>query len=57
MMLARDENADGKLAKEELPSLLRNSFEKSDRNRDGVLDRQELQALAAEHVSFLPRER
>jgi hypothetical protein len=57
MMLAGDKNRDGKLAKEELPTLLRNGFDKSDRNGDGVLDEQELRALAASHVSFLPLER
>lgn len=57
MMLAGDKNADGKLTKDELPSLLRSNFGKCDKNDDGVLDAAEQQALAAEHVSFLPRAR
>ncbi|MFO0902362.1 MAG: redoxin domain-containing protein [Pirellulales bacterium] len=56
MLLEGDTNGDGQLKRDEVPSLIRNSFADHDRNGDGVLSTEELRALAEEHTRFLPAE-
>ena len=45
-LLEGDKNADGKLAKEELPTSLQARFAEFDLNKDGILDKDELQKMA-----------
>lgn len=54
MLLEGDKNGDGKLAKEEMTSVLRGSFREHDVNQDAILDRDEIEALAKEQTQFLP---
>jgi Ca2+-binding EF-hand superfamily protein len=49
-MLAMDANGDGKLSADELPERMKPMLERSDANRDGALDRGELQAMAAQRL-------
>jgi collagen type III alpha len=47
-MLSRfDADGDGKLTREELPERMRPQFERMDRNDDGVVDADEMQAMAS----------
>jgi hypothetical protein len=56
MLMEGDKDSDGQLKRDEVPSLIRNSFADHDRNGDGILSPQELRALAEEHTKFLPAE-
>lgn len=49
-MLAMDANGDGKLSGDELPERMKPMLERSDANRDGFLDREELQAMASQRL-------
>lgn len=49
-MLAMDADQDGKLSKSELPERLQPMLERSDRNKDGALDREEVMAMARERM-------
>jgi Ca2+-binding EF-hand superfamily protein len=42
MMQRADKNGDGKLTKDEMPERLRDRFDEIDRNKDGMLDKEEL---------------
>lgn len=46
LLMAKDKNGDGKLARDELNSLLRQRFKDYDLNADGILDDKEIQQLA-----------
>ncbi|MFM7866455.1 MAG: hypothetical protein ACKPHU_19785, partial [Planctomycetaceae bacterium] len=47
-MLAMDANGDGKLSGDELPERMKPMLERSDANKDGFLDREELQSMASQ---------
>jgi len=47
-MLAMDRNGDGKLSADELPERMKPMLERADSNKDGFLDRGELQAMASQ---------
>lgn len=49
-MLAMDANGDGRLSADELPERMKPMLERSDANKDGFLDRGELQAIAAQRL-------
>ncbi len=49
-MMAMDADQDGKLSKSELPERLQPMLERSDRNKDGALDREEVMAMARERM-------
>ena len=46
-LMSFDKNADGKIAKDELPERMHALFEEGDANKDGVLDSDEIKRLAA----------
>ncbi len=46
-LMSFDKNADGKIAKDELPERMHALFEEGDANKDGVLDSEEIKRLAA----------
>lgn len=50
-LLGYDTNKDGKLEKSEVPARLQGMFDRGDTNKDGVLDGNELKALAAEQAA------
>lgn len=54
LMMKGDKDGDGKLKKDEVASLIRNSFDRFDTNRNGVLEKTEIAALAEENTRFLP---
>ena len=47
-LLNFDSNQDGKLTKDELPARMQTVLSKHDKNEDGLLDSQELQAMASQ---------
>src|SRR5262249_38739526 len=47
-ILSFDKNKDGKVTKDELPERLQYLIEKGDTNKDGALDREEIQKLATD---------
>lgn len=47
-MMAMDADKDGKLSKAEIPERLQPTLERGDKNQDGFLDREEIQAIARE---------
>lgn len=49
-MLAMDANGDGKLSGDELPERMKPMLERSDANKDGFLDREELQSMASQRL-------
>ncbi|MFQ5733164.1 MAG: hypothetical protein ACE5KM_14585 [Planctomycetaceae bacterium] len=44
-ILARDENKDGKISRDEAPDRLKQSFDRADKNSDGFIDKAELKTL------------
>lgn len=57
LLLVGDKDDDGRLTRQEITSVLRRSFAQYDNNRDGVLDKNEIAALAEEQTKFLPSAR
>jgi Ca2+-binding EF-hand superfamily protein len=49
-LMQMDQDADGKLSKEEVPERLQSTFARADRNEDGSLDKEEIQAMARERM-------
>ncbi len=49
-MLGMDTDKDGKLSAEELPERMKPMLERSDANKDGFLDRAELEAMASQRM-------
>ncbi len=46
LLLEFDQNADGKLTKDEVPERMQGLFERGDANKDGILNQDELRNLA-----------
>jgi hypothetical protein len=53
-MMAFDTSGEGKITKEMLPERMHTLFEKGDKNKDGVLDRAEIERLAKEEARQPP---
>ena len=45
-MMSNDKNEDGKLTKEELPEFMRGGFDHMDDNKDGTIDKAEIEKMA-----------
>lgn len=46
-MMQNDKNGDGKISKDELPEQMQRILTRGDTNKDGALDKAEIEAMAA----------